>query len=192
MMTAGNDQQFATLCAVIGQPGLAEDPKYKTNRARVQHRKEIVATLEAAFRTAPRHVWAERLNAAGVPCAPVNTIEEAFANPQVVARGTRVDIPDPVLGQVSTVASPLRFSETPSNTAGRPPVSASTRARFWRNGWAWLPRRSKCCAVRARSDGGAEMPARTIGAILASALRACRRLVEAMLSFPCFNQETYA
>jgi crotonobetainyl-CoA:carnitine CoA-transferase CaiB-like acyl-CoA transferase len=111
MMTAGNDQQFATLCAVIGQPGLAEDPKYKTNRARVQHRKEIVATLEAAFRTGPRHVWGERLSAAGVPCAPVNTIDEAFANPQVVARGTRVDIPDPVLGEVSTVASPLRFSE---------------------------------------------------------------------------------
>lgn len=110
MLTAGNDAQFAALCRVLGQPALAVDPRFATNSARVLHRTALVPAIADILVTATRAHWVARLDEVGVPVAPVNAIDEAFADPQVVARGTRVALDDPELGRVSTVASPLRFS----------------------------------------------------------------------------------
>ena len=111
MVTAGNDAQFAALCRVLGQPAWAADPRFATNSARVAHRDVLVPALADLLAKATRSQWVARFDEAGVPAAPVNAIDEAFADPQVVARGTRVMLEDPELGRVPTVASPLRFSE---------------------------------------------------------------------------------
>jgi crotonobetainyl-CoA:carnitine CoA-transferase CaiB-like acyl-CoA transferase len=111
MVTAGNDAQFAALCRVLGQPAWAADPRFATNSARVAHRDVLVPALADLLAKATRSQWVARFDEAGVPAAPVNAIDEAFADPQVVARGTQVMLEDPELGRVPTVASPLRFSE---------------------------------------------------------------------------------
>lgn len=128
MLTAGNDAQFAGLCRALGRPEWVTDPRFATNRARVGNRITLVPALAEIFMTAPRAHWVAALGVEGVPCAPVNTIAEAFADPQVVARGTRVTLEDPVLGPVTTVASPLRFSED-SVEYRRPPPRLGEHGR---------------------------------------------------------------
>jgi len=113
MLAVGNDAQFARLCEVIGQPALARDPDYASNAARVANRAALLPQLEAALRQQPRAYWLERLEAVAVPAAPVNRIDEVFADPQVQARGARVSLPHPRHGEVPGVANPLRFSATP-------------------------------------------------------------------------------
>ena len=113
MLAVGNDAQFARLCEVIGMGELARDPRYASNAARVTNRGELVPVLEAALRQRPRAVWLECLDAATVPCAPVNALDEVFADPQVIAREMAVSLPHPHHGSVPGVANPLRFSATP-------------------------------------------------------------------------------
>jgi crotonobetainyl-CoA:carnitine CoA-transferase CaiB-like acyl-CoA transferase len=107
IVAVGNDSQFARFCEVAGQPELARDPRYAKNADRVRNRAELVPHVEALVRQRPMAFWAEQLEAAGVPCGPINSIAQALADPQIVARGLRVDLPHPVAGAVPLVASPI-------------------------------------------------------------------------------------
>lgn len=122
VIACGNDEQFRTLCSVVERPELAEDPRFIDNPGRVRHRAELVDELNLALRMQPRAHWLDRLPAAGVPAGSVNTIAEAFDEPQLVHRGARIDLPHPTAGTAPGVANPIRFSESPVEYRSAPPL----------------------------------------------------------------------
>ena len=122
ILAVGNDGQFAKFCAVAGQPGLATDPRYARNSARVQNRAELVPLLEAIMKTRPRADWLAALEAAKVPCGPINNLAEVFADPQVQERGMVTRWDHPVRPGLPLVSSPLKLSGTPVRTDLPPPL----------------------------------------------------------------------
>jgi crotonobetainyl-CoA:carnitine CoA-transferase CaiB-like acyl-CoA transferase len=122
VVAVGNDGQFRRLCEVAGAPALAADPRFATNADRVRNRDALVPALAALFRTDTRAAWTEALEAAGVPCGPINDVAQVFADPQVVARGLRVEVPHPLAGTVPLVRNPIRLSETPIAHEVPPPL----------------------------------------------------------------------
>ena len=120
-VAVGNDSQFARLCVALDRPELAADRRFATNADRVAHRAVLVTQLQAAFAERPVAVWLERIQAAGVPAGPVNTVADVFADPQVIHRGLRIDLPHPELGFAPGVACPIRLSETPAGAQTAPP-----------------------------------------------------------------------
>jgi glutaryl-CoA transferase len=134
IIAVGNDAQFARLCVVAGLPELAVDPRFVSNQRRVENRAALIERLCAATRLRPTAQWILDLERVGVPCGPINTIDGVFADPQVQARGMKLDLPHPVAGQVSLVANPLKLSETPVTYRSAPPVlGADTRDVLSRN-----------------------------------------------------------
>ncbi|WP_374337749.1 CaiB/BaiF CoA transferase family protein [Leeia sp.] len=122
IVAVGNDSQFARYAALCGHPEWAADERFATNRARVQHRQVLVPMIAEVMRTRTRDEWIALLDAETIPCGPINTIPQAFADPQIQHRGMRVDIPHPVAGSVPQVASPMRFSATPIQYETPPPL----------------------------------------------------------------------
>ncbi|HEL7888361.1 CaiB/BaiF CoA transferase family protein [Stenotrophomonas maltophilia] len=130
MLAVGNDGQFARLCAVIGAPELAADPRYASNAARVAHRAELVPLLQRRLRTRPAARWLAALEAAVVPANPVNRIDQVFDDAQVRARGLRIDLPHAAGGTVPMVRNPLKFSATPLQYRQAAPVLGQ-HTRCW-------------------------------------------------------------
>jgi crotonobetainyl-CoA:carnitine CoA-transferase CaiB-like acyl-CoA transferase len=122
ILAVGNDEQYARFCAVAGCPELASDPKYVTIAQRNAHRDELIPKLAAVLRQWPSAGWIEKLEAANVPCGPINTIDKVFADPQVQARGMRVDLPHPRAGTLPSIANPVRFATAPIEYTHAPPV----------------------------------------------------------------------
>jgi crotonobetainyl-CoA:carnitine CoA-transferase CaiB-like acyl-CoA transferase len=87
MVAAGNDNLFRRLCAAIGRPGLAEEARFRTNADRVVNRRDLVPILTDMFKTAPIAEWAERLDAAGIPYAPIQTLDKVVSDAQTTALG---------------------------------------------------------------------------------------------------------
>jgi len=87
MVAAGNDNLFRRLCAAISRPGLADEPRFRSNAERVVNRRELVPILSDLFRTAPMAVWAERLDLAGIPNSPIQTLDKVVSDPQTAALG---------------------------------------------------------------------------------------------------------
>jgi crotonobetainyl-CoA:carnitine CoA-transferase CaiB-like acyl-CoA transferase len=112
MLTAGNDAQFERFCEVAGRADLLADARFADNEARVRNRDHTIPEVAAIIGARPTAFWVEQLVAVGVPCAPINDMAQVFADPQVRARGLRVDLPDPVAGTLGLVGSPMRFSES--------------------------------------------------------------------------------
>ena len=121
ILAVGNDSQYAAFCKVAGRPDLTEDPRFLTNPDRVRNRETLVPIVQEIMRTRTKQEWIAALEAAGVPCGPINNYAEVFENEQVRHRGLKVDIPHPA-GVVSTVASPMRFSATPVEYQTPPPL----------------------------------------------------------------------
>ncbi len=129
IIAVGNDSQFARLCAELGLTELAEDERFATNPSRVANRERLIALLAAATATRTTTEWTARLERAQVPCGPINTLDQVFADPQVRARGMRLDLAHATAGTVPQVASPLRLSATPVDYRSAPPtLGADTRA----------------------------------------------------------------
>lgn len=122
MLAVGNDGQFARLCEVIGEPELARDPRYASNNARVANRELLVPHLQQVLRTRPAAEWLAALEQAVVPANPVNRIDQVFADPQVQARGLRIELPHAGGGRVAMVRNPLKFSATPLRYEQAAPV----------------------------------------------------------------------
>lgn len=122
ILTVGNDGQFRKFCEVAGHPEWADDPRFVTNSARVAHRGELIPLIRQAtvFKTTAE--WVAALEAAGVPCGPINDLAQVFSDPQVLARNLRVDLPHPLAGSAPGVASPLRLSATPVEYRNAPPL----------------------------------------------------------------------
>ena len=131
ILAVGNDAQFARLVAEAGQPGLATDPRFATNKSRVQNRDTLIPLLEALTVLRPAAEWLAAMERLGVPAGPINDLAQVFASPQVAARGMVVRLPHPVAaeGAVSLIGNPLKLSDTPVTYAKAPPtLGQDTRA----------------------------------------------------------------
>jgi len=122
IVAVGNDRQFAALARAMGHADWATDERFATNTARVANRETLVGLIAEAARQRTTQDWIGVFEAVGVPCGPVNTLAQAHADPQVLARGIRIDLPHPLAGSVPQVASPLRLSATPVAYDRPPPL----------------------------------------------------------------------
>jgi len=122
IITAGNDRLFAALCATIDRPDLPEDPRFRTNSDRIANRAELADLIEAELARKPAAEWAELLEAAGVPSAPINTMAEVFADPHVLARQMLVEVEHATLGSIQLPGVPMKFSATDAAVRSAPPV----------------------------------------------------------------------
>lgn len=122
ILAVGNDAQFQKFCAVAGCPEVAADPRYASNAGRVGNRDSLIPRLREVLRSRPSAVWIETLEAAGVPCGPINTLDQVFDNPQIRHRGMVAAVDHPLAGSVDLVANPIRFSETLIGYERAPPV----------------------------------------------------------------------
>ena len=122
IIAVGNDGQFARLCKALGLAGLAGDTRFAVNPARVQHRDELIGLISAATATQTTAHWIAALEAAGVPCGPINRLDAVFDDPQVKSRGLQREMPHAVAGAVPTVANPIRLSATPVTYEQSPPT----------------------------------------------------------------------
>ncbi|MDH3317090.1 MAG: CoA transferase [Gammaproteobacteria bacterium] len=124
ILGVGNDQQFRRFCEFAGRPQLADDPRFASNDRRVKNRDALIPELETLFAVRPLAEWLEGLAARNVPCGPVNSIDQVFADPQVAHRQMTVSLPHPLAagGDVTLLANPMRFSETPVSYRRAPPT----------------------------------------------------------------------
>ncbi len=122
ILACGNDNLFRKFCAAAGCAELAEDARFADNGKRVANRAELTRLLQALFAKRSTRDWVQLLEAAGVPNGPINDIAQVFEEPQVKARGIKVELDHPVAGKLPTVASPMRFSATPVEYALAPPL----------------------------------------------------------------------
>ena len=120
MILVGNDQQWGKLCGALGLDALAADPRFATSPLRVANAAALDAVLRPALKARPLQACLDAFEAAGVPAGPVNDLTALFADPHVQARGAVVAIDHPGLGPVASLASPMRFSETPVRHDRRP------------------------------------------------------------------------
>jgi crotonobetainyl-CoA:carnitine CoA-transferase CaiB-like acyl-CoA transferase len=124
ILAVGNDAQFRRWCAFAGADDLAADPRFGTNPLRVANREALYALMPAYMRRKTVQAWVDRLSELGVPCGPVNGIDRVFADPQVRARGMRIDLPHPeaASGTVPLIANPIKMGATPPAYRAAPPT----------------------------------------------------------------------
>ncbi|MEO7106722.1 MAG: CaiB/BaiF CoA-transferase family protein [Rhodoferax sp.] len=129
LLAVGNDGQFARFCEAAGQPQWAQDPRYASNTLRVANRDTLIPQIEAVTQTKTTAQWVALLEHKAVPCGPINAVDEAFADAQVIARGLKVNQPlalavanDTAIKSIASVASPLRLTDTPPVLRRAPPA----------------------------------------------------------------------
>ena len=122
ILACGNDNLFNKFCEVAGCQHLARDPRFSTNSKRVENREAITNLLAEIFATRSTKEWCDALEAAGVPNGPINNLKQVFEEPQVVARGVRIELDHAAAGKVPLIASPMRFSATPIEYKLPPPT----------------------------------------------------------------------
>src|SRR5439155_15625856 len=122
ILACGNDNLYRKFCEVAGCAELADDARFASNGKRVENRAELTRLLQAIFLKKTTREWVELLDAAGVANGPINDVAQVFQEPQVKARGVKIDLEHPLAGKLPLVASPMRFSETPLEHNLAPPV----------------------------------------------------------------------
>ncbi|VWD08544.1 L-carnitine dehydratase/bile acid-inducible protein F [Burkholderia contaminans] len=122
IVAVGNDGQFRKFVEAGGRPELADDERFATNPSRVRHRDTLVPILAEMVKARDKADWIGALEAAGVPCGPINDLGEVFDNEQVVARGMQVSLPHPCGADAKLVRNPIRMSATPPEACTAPPL----------------------------------------------------------------------
>ena len=122
IIAIGNDGQYARFCEAAGLPELVTDERFRNNAARIAHRDELKRLIAPAMRTRTTAEWIALLEPLGVPCGPINRLDQVFADPQVAHRGLKVEVPHPVAGRLPLVANPIRYSRTPIRYETPPPL----------------------------------------------------------------------
>ncbi|QRF61678.1 CaiB/BaiF CoA-transferase family protein [Variovorax paradoxus] len=122
IIAVGNDGQFARLCTAIGRPALATDERFATNLARIAHRVELVRLLRECTLTRSTDEWVAALEAAEVPCGPINDLARVFEDAQVIARGMKIEVEHATAGSIPLVANPIRLSASPVAYRRAPPT----------------------------------------------------------------------
>jgi crotonobetainyl-CoA:carnitine CoA-transferase CaiB-like acyl-CoA transferase len=124
ILAVGNDGQFAKFCAIADHPEWARDERFARNESRVRHRDTLVPLVAAAIALRTQSEWLVALEAVGVPCGPINKLDQVFADPQLLARGMKLDLPHPLSGSVPQVKVPVKLSGTPLAPEHAPPLLA--------------------------------------------------------------------
>ncbi|MFT9848753.1 CaiB/BaiF CoA transferase family protein [Aneurinibacillus sp. REN35] len=123
VVAVGNDQQFHRLCKLLGREEWSEDARFMTNSMRLANREVLCELLGNEFAKRPAAEWLCELTDAGIPNAPIHTMEQLFQDPQVEAREMKIEAPHPTAGSVPMVGSPLKFSRTPVSVRHHPPLA---------------------------------------------------------------------
>ncbi len=119
---AASEGNWQRLCQAIGKSELADDPRFAKNAQRVAHRQELIAILSEIFLQRDTNFWITLLSEAGIPCAPVQTIDQVFSNPQVLCRDMLLEVEHPAAGRVRMAGMPVKFSGTPVSLRLPPPM----------------------------------------------------------------------
>lgn len=128
ILAVGNDAQFKKFAETAGAPQLANDKRFATNPMRVKHRELVCETVADLLKQQSSAYWLEKLESCGVPCGPINTIDQVFQDPQLLSRGMKIALPHPQAGNVDLVGNPIHYSRTPISTSKAPPtLGANTR-----------------------------------------------------------------
>ena len=122
IVAVGNDRQFGRFAEALGLAELAEDARFATNAARVEHRETLVPLLQRAMLERGRDDWLGLLEQAGVPAGPINTVADVFAEPQIQSRGLQVNVPHPLNPDLQLVGNPIKLSRTPVTYRSAPPT----------------------------------------------------------------------
>ncbi|MBV9191102.1 MAG: CoA transferase, partial [Betaproteobacteria bacterium] len=122
ILACGNDNLYRKFCEAAGCAELASDARFATNGKRVENRTELTRLLGEVFKKRAKREWLELLEAAGVPNGPINDVAQVYEEPQVKARGVRIELEHAAAGKLPLVASPMRFSETPIEHHRAPPL----------------------------------------------------------------------
>ncbi|MCD8503753.1 MAG: CoA transferase [Burkholderiaceae bacterium] len=113
ILAVGNDSQFRAFCKVAGHESWGTDERFAKNSGRIVNRQALIPMIEEVMLTRTRDDWISALEAVGVPCGPIQSIDQVFDHPQVKARELWQNIPHPMAGTSPTTASPIRYSDTP-------------------------------------------------------------------------------
>lgn len=122
-IAAAGDAMFVKLAQSLDAPAMAGDPRFATARERSKHRAELVEAIAAITREQPAQHWIDRVNAAGVPCGPIYSVDQTFADPQVKALGIAQSVEHPELGSITLVGQPVELSRTPARIETASPAA---------------------------------------------------------------------
>lgn len=122
VLAVGNDDQWRRFCAAADLPNLRDDPRFSSNRGRVEHYDALRPPIAERLRSRPRAVWIAALRAAGVPCGAVRDVAEVLADPQLAARGMIAHVDHQTLGPLRVLGSPIKLSATPPSIRQAPPT----------------------------------------------------------------------
>ncbi|GLR65146.1 CaiB/BaiF CoA transferase family protein [Marinospirillum insulare] len=122
ILAVGNDAQFQRFCKVAGQESLATDQRFATNQLRVANRDLLITELNELLLTRTTQNWLTDLEEVGVPCGPINSLDQVFADQQVKHRNLAFELPHPEAGKVSLVSNPVRFDGQALNAKTAPPL----------------------------------------------------------------------
>jgi formyl-CoA transferase/CoA:oxalate CoA-transferase len=115
VMVSGSSQSlFRRLTELMGMPELADDPRFNTQDKRSQNREELIPILSDCFRTRTMDEWFACMDAAGIPCGPINTLDRTLSDPQAIARNMVVEVDHPIAGRIVNIGSPIKLSDTPA------------------------------------------------------------------------------
>ncbi|MCP4387874.1 MAG: CoA transferase [Gammaproteobacteria bacterium] len=122
ILAVGNDAQFERFCELADRAELAADERFSRNSKRVEYRDELVPQVIEIMRQKSSAQWLQVLNEKGIPCGPINSIDQVFDDPQVRSRGLQLELEHPTAGKVASVANPIRLSQTPIEFERAPPL----------------------------------------------------------------------
>ncbi len=121
-IAVGNDSLWEKFCQLIGKPELVKDPRFVDNDSRNRNWESLKPILEDILRKDTKENWIEKLQASGVPCGPINTIEDVVRDPQVLHREMIVEVEHPVAGKLKMPGCPIKLSETPASVEKPSPI----------------------------------------------------------------------
>lgn len=122
IVAVGNDGQYQRFVEAAGRPELAADDRFASNAARVKHRDILIPIIQDFMKQRTGSDWIDALEKVGVPCGPINNMEQVFAHPQIQHRGLQMDLEHPLAGTVPQVANPIKFTGQPHSYQGAPPT----------------------------------------------------------------------
>ena len=129
ILAIGNDGQFQRFCTAAGIEHLATDERYRTNAARIVNRDTLIPAMADVIEQRTSADWIALLEARAVPCGPINTIDQVFADPQVTARGMRRVLEHETAGPLAVVANPVRMASHDTTAAKAPPLLGENTQR---------------------------------------------------------------